>query len=92
MTVSGHAIRSCLTSLLAQRSQGGSICPSEVARALGTGHDDWRGLMAPVRAEAQRLARAGVLLITQGPDVLDPDGPLKGPIRLRRGPRFNDIL
>jgi hypothetical protein len=43
------------------RGAGKSICPSEVARALGD--EDWRRLMTPVRQAAIALAREGRVLV-----------------------------
>jgi hypothetical protein len=58
----------------------GSVCPSEVARALA---DDWRPLMDDVREEAAALADAGALRVTQGEETVDARS-ARGPIRLRR--------
>jgi hypothetical protein len=58
----------------------GSVCPSEVARALA---GDWRPLMDDVRAEAAALADAGELRATQGEETVDARS-ARGPIRLRR--------
>ena len=40
--------------------------------------------MESVRQAARSLAREGAIRITQGEQVLDPDGEWTGPIRLRR--------
>jgi hypothetical protein len=69
-----------IMSLLAERARGATICPSEVARALGG--DDWRALMEPARAAARRLTAAGQVEITQGGHVVDPST-ARGPIRIR---------
>jgi len=69
-----------LRALLAKRDPTSSICPSEVARAVGG--SDWRPLMQPVRDVARRLADEGSLQVTQGGRVVDP-GAARGPIRLR---------
>ena len=71
--------------LLAVRRPGVSICPSEVARALGGPDEaDWRPLMPAVRAAAQRLAVSDELQVTQaGRPVNAPAA--RGPIRLRAG-------
>ena len=69
--------------LLDQRRPGATICPSEVARALGG--RAWRELMEPARAAARRLVAAGQIEITQGGEVVDA-AVVKGPIRLRRRP------
>ena len=62
----------------------GSICPSEVAR-IATG-SQWRGYMRAVRESAQQLAHHGIADITQKGISVQP--PFKGPVRVRRGPRF----
>jgi hypothetical protein len=59
----------------------GTVCPSEVARALWP--QDWRAHMDEVREAAYALAARGELEVTQGGEVVD--GPTaRGPIRLRR--------
>lgn len=89
MTPRAPAIRACVLGLLSQRAATASICPSQVARALGTQHPQgWRALMEPVREQARHLANEGVIVITQGSQALAPDRPFDGPIRLRRGPGF----
>mgnify|MGYP006267957235 CR=1 FL=1 len=67
---------------LRQRGPGKSICPSEVARSLFA-HDTWRKKMDLVRERARGLARTGILRITQGERILDPEKEFRGPIRLR---------
>ena len=74
-------LEATILSLLDQRAEGATICPSEVARALGG--DDWRPLMEPVRAAARRLVAGGEIAITQGGEVVD-GADARGPIRLRR--------
>lgn len=70
--------------LLARRAADATICPSEVARAVGG--EQWRELMEPVRAAARRLVVAGEVEVTQGGLVVDPST-AEGPIRIRRPPR-----
>jgi len=70
-----------ILSQLARRAPA-TICPSDVARAVGSA-DGWRDLMDPVRAAAQRLVEAGRVEITQGGVVVDL-GSARGPIRIRR--------
>ena len=65
--------------LLASRSGGATICPSEAARAVA---EDWRPLMEPARSAARRLVVSGQVEITQGGRVVDPST-AKGPIRVR---------
>ena len=82
-------IQGCLLELLARRAPEASVCPSEVARHLAGDDGPWRDWMAPVREAAQGLAESGVVEITQGAAVLQPRGPYHGPIRIRRGARFD---
>lgn len=83
------AIEDEIFALLARRSEGATICPSEVARALHTTDggadepdDGWRDLMDPVRAVARRLVSERRLEITQKGEVVDPET-ARGAIRLR---------
>ena len=66
--------------MLAPRAASATMCPSEVARAVGG--EEWRGLMEPVREAARRLVARGTVDIVQGGHVVDPST-AKGPIRLR---------
>ncbi|MCE9574974.1 MAG: DUF2256 and DUF3253 domain-containing protein [Deltaproteobacteria bacterium] len=81
----GAAYAEAIVALLAARVPEASICPSEVARTLDP--EAWRDRMADVRAAALRLARAELVVVTQGPAIVDALT-ARGPIRLRRGPRF----
>lgn len=83
------AIAADIRLLLSDRAPDASICPSEVARRLWP-DDAWRDAMPDVRRVAARLAEIGVIRITQSDAELDPDAPMTGPIRLRRGPRWLD--
>jgi hypothetical protein len=58
-----------------------TICPSDVARRVGTA-GGWRELMDPVRAAAQRLVAAGKVEVTQRGEVVDL-ATVKGPVRIR---------
>jgi hypothetical protein len=85
MHPSDPQIEEVLLSLIARRGEHSSACPSEVARALSP--KDWRSLMPHVRQVAGQLALRGLLDISQGgqsvPPSSMPDGPWKGPIRVR---------
>ena len=74
-------LEAALTALLDTRAASATVCPSEVARAVGG--EDWRELMEPARAAARRLVVAGTAEITQGGRVVDPST-ARGPIRVRR--------
>jgi hypothetical protein len=65
--------------LAAERGEGKSFCPSEVARALS---EDWRPLLIHVRAAARRLAEAGRIDILRHGKPIEPAA-MKGVIRLR---------
>ena len=75
------ALETAILTLLAQRSAGATICPSEAARLVAP--ENWRPLMEPARRAARRLVASGEIEITQGGRVVDPSS-AKGPIRLRR--------
>ncbi len=70
------ALRAALTSVRA----GGTVCPSQAARAVDP--QDWRPLMDAARSAARRMVSAGEAEITQGGHVVDPSS-AKGPIRVR---------
>lgn len=76
------ALEETIVELLRQRSNGGTICPSEAARQIASVDKQWRMLMEPTRMAARRLVARGRLLITQKGKAIDPST-AKGPIRLR---------
>ena len=77
----GEALERTLAALLDRVRAGGSVCPSEAARAVGG--EDWRDLMEPARQAARRMVARGEVEITQGGRVVD-GSTAKGPIRVRR--------
>lgn len=74
-------LRAAILALARHRGPASSICPSDAARAVGG--DRWRELTAQSRTIAFVLARAGDVQITQRGNVIDPDRPSRGPIRIR---------
>ncbi len=78
MTVQDGQIRDELLRQLAARGAG-SICPSEVARALAP---EWHGLMHRVRAVAFALSREGRIDILRKGELVEPEA-ARGVIRLR---------
>jgi hypothetical protein len=71
-----------MLALVAERGPGKTICPSEVARALGGPHPDgWGPLMQPVRRTAVRLAKEGKVAILRKGRPVDPDD-FKGVYRI----------
>lgn len=81
VTPADRELEATMLELLDRRAGGATICPSEVARAVGG--DEWRELMEPARSAARRLVEAGEVEITQGGRVVEPST-AKGPIRIRR--------
>lgn len=74
MGTDANAIEETMLRLAAERGAGKTICPSEVARALGGPHPDgWGPLMQPVRREAVRLAHEGRIAILRKGRPVDPD-------------------
>ena len=68
------AIETTMLRLVAERGADKTVCPSEVARALGGPHPDgWGPLMQPVRRTAVRLAHAGRIAILRKGKPVDPD-------------------
>jgi hypothetical protein len=58
----------------AERGPEKTLCPSDVARAIGGPHPDgWGPLMQPLRRIAVRLAKEGRLVITRKGKAVDPD-------------------
>lgn len=79
-----EALEQSIRDLLAARSRGKTICPSDAARAVGPTDDEgWRELMEPARRAARRMVAAGEVVVTQGGKVVDPST-AKGAIRIRR--------
>lgn len=67
-------IETTLLALAEARGFGKTICPSEVARALGGPHPDgWGPLMQPIRREAVRLMKDGQVVILRKGRPVDPD-------------------
>ncbi len=82
-------IAQAIFALLEERGPGKSICPSEAARHLQQARarpddpaDAWRRLLPAVRQQAIHLARQGRLSILRKGRPVDPQGPIKGVIRL----------
>jgi Protein of unknown function (DUF3253) len=68
------AIEAAMLGLVTERGADMTVCPSEVARALGGPHPDgWGPLMQPVRRVAVRLAHAGQIAILRKGKPVDPD-------------------
>jgi hypothetical protein len=74
-------LRAAILALARHRGPASSICPSDAARAIGG--DGWRELSAQSRAIAFDLAHDGEVEITQRGTVVDPNRPLRGPVRIR---------
>ncbi|KQP05399.1 DUF3253 domain-containing protein [Methylobacterium sp. Leaf93] len=74
-SVSEEEIGESILRLVAERGEGKTVCPSEVARHLGGPHPDgWSPLMQPVRRMAVRLTKEGrIAILRKGKPVADPD-------------------
>lgn len=69
--------RSAALSLLAKRTSDGSVCPSEVARAIAS-TEDWREAMPEVHAAVDELlAGRMVSLRWKGGPLAHRDGPYR---------------
>jgi deoxyribodipyrimidine photolyase-related protein len=64
-SVDDAAIADAILRLCRARGAGKTICPSEVARALGADEAAWRSLMPDVRRVASKLAGQGLIAVTQ---------------------------
>jgi hypothetical protein len=75
-----ETIRKTILEKVRQRGVEKTICPSEVAKALGG--EDWRSLMPEVRSVGVELVNAGKIQIMQKGNVANPTT-VKGAIRFR---------
>lgn len=73
------AIAAEIMRLTDERGAGGSICPSEVARAIAP---EWRPLLGAVRRAAIRLSEAGRIDILRKGQPVTGEA-VRGVIRLR---------
>lgn len=89
-TADGRRTRTAATirALLRKRGEGKSICPSDVARTIGS--PGWRSLLDEVREVARSLAADGQIVITKGATTIDPAERTTGPIRYRLPPSERD--
>lgn len=78
---SDTAIVRVLRKLLRERRAGGTVCPSEVARALEP--EDWRARMDDVRRVAAKLESEGEVVVTQRGREVDV-ATARGPVRIAR--------
>ncbi len=58
------AARDAVLTLVAKRAPEATVCPSEVARALAAGADEWRTAMPAVHAAVDRLVADGVVRLS----------------------------
>ncbi len=78
-----------ILALLAEQPPGKSIGPEEAARAFaatrarpGDPPDLWRRYLRSARQQAHNLARQRRIVILRKGKAVDPEGPVKGVIRL----------
>ncbi len=80
--VASEILEQSILDHVAARGLDKTLCPSDVARAVGGPHPDgWGPLMPPIRRIAVRLAKEGRLVITRRGRAVDPDD-FKGVYRL----------
>jgi|GEM_PF-2397852 len=77
-------LEAAILELLSERQRGKSICPSEAAKRVGNKNSthNWRELMGPTRAAAEKMAKAGKISITQKGQLIDICE-ATGPVRLQ---------
>ena len=81
-----HVLDDAILALVAERGEGRTACPSEVARRLaGSDEKVWRLLMKPIRARAVALAADGRIAIRRKGRTVDPHD-FKGIYRLGTPP------
>jgi hypothetical protein len=73
--------------LLRHRRPDATICPSDVARAVGG--NGWRAILDEARSVVDELRRAGTVRVTQRGKEIDP-AEARGPVRVGRGPAWPD--
>jgi hypothetical protein len=78
-----------ILALLAEQAPGKSITPEAAARAVAAARarpsdppDLWRRYLRAARQQAHNLARQGRIVILRKGKPVDPEGPVKGVIRL----------
>lgn len=81
-------IGATIRTLLRDRQPPATLCPSEVARAVG--QPEWRRWMDEVRDVGRQLAAEGVIEITQSGELADRLDP-PGPIRYRAGRKLETV-
>ena len=79
---------SAIVALLRTRDATSTICPTDAARVVDADH--WRGRLDLVRRVAAQLHDDGVVEVRQGGEVVDDPRDVRGPLRIGRGPRFDD--
>lgn len=67
------AVEQTILALAGREGAPRSIDPSEPARALAAGAEDWQRLLPLVRRAAVRLAKAGKLVIYRKGKPVDPE-------------------
>jgi hypothetical protein len=80
--VTAEELEAAMLALLAERGEGRTIGPSDVAQAIGGNQPDgWGPLMQPVRRAAVRLMKEGRVVILRKGRPVDPDD-FKGTYRI----------
>ena len=81
-------LAAAMRALLRHRAPTSTICPSDAARVVAG--DRFRSAMDDARQVAGRLRGAGVVVVTQGGEAVDPLI-ARGPLRIGRGPTWDSV-
>ncbi|OCF33211.1 hypothetical protein I316_04952 [Kwoniella heveanensis BCC8398] len=105
--VSLAILRTLHTLLSHLRHSDSTICPSQIPRSMHADepgrYPDWRGMMDDVRSVVWEEVRRGRCVVTQGGEERGyeeskgggggkPGGGIRGPIRVKKGPKWNEGL
>lgn len=70
-----------ISKLLDQRGAGKTVCPSEAAKHLARGGENWREYMAQVHKAVDTMVEAGSITLTWKGEMVDRR---RGPYRIAR--------
>lgn len=81
-------VGAALRSMLRTRDAEATVCPSDIARIVGG--VDWREAMDRVRSVVEDFRTSGAVEVRQRGEVVPIGSSSTGPIRVGRGPRFEE--
>lgn len=78
LVTSSGGVEAAIRALLAGRTAGGTICPSEAARVLAGPEGDWRGAMQHVHTAVDRMHSGGAIALSwKGKPLSAREGPYR---------------